>query len=206
MIIVDVDYRLAPEYPFPTQIWDAWQALKWVFDKATELGIDKSRVSIGGLSAGGHLAAVLAHLARDEKDMPPLKLQLLVVPSVDGRFIPLEGSPDPAVPYKTYISCEYAPCLPMNRMRWFSRHWLGSDVGMSPIGRRQWNAHLMLMPSRRTKEEGRVMAMLAYSSSFSQGSCTLFHPLCRIRCACRRRTRVQRAFEQIRNIKQDQDL
>jgi acetyl esterase/lipase len=60
MIIVDVDYRLAPEYPFPTQIWDSWAALKWVFANAATLGVDASRVSIGGLSAGGHLAAVLA--------------------------------------------------------------------------------------------------------------------------------------------------
>ena len=51
-IVIDVDYRLAPEFPFPTQIWDAWAALKWVFANAASLGIDESRVSIGGLSAG----------------------------------------------------------------------------------------------------------------------------------------------------------
>ena len=60
MIIIDVDYRLAPEYPFPVQIWDSWAALKWVFANAPSLGVDVSRVSIGGLSAGGHLSAVLA--------------------------------------------------------------------------------------------------------------------------------------------------
>lgn len=131
MIIVNVDYRLAPEYPFPTQIWDAWAALKWVFANTSKLGIDSSRVSIGGLSAGGHLSAVLALLARDEPDMPPLKLQMLVVPAVDCRWTPIEGSCDPnIVPYETYISCEYAPCLPLNRMRWFSNLWLGKDPGM----------------------------------------------------------------------------
>src|ERR1700760_2946253 len=94
MIIVDVDYRLAPEFPFPTQIWDSWAALKWVFANASKLGIDDSRVLIGGMSAGGHLAAVLAILARDEPNLPPLKLQMLVVPSVDARFTPIEGEYD----------------------------------------------------------------------------------------------------------------
>ena len=115
-------------YPFPIQVEDSWAALKWVFANAESLGIDKSRVSIGGLSAGGHLSAVLAHLARDEPGIPALKLQLLVVPSVDSRWTPLEGSCDPAVPYKTYKTLEDVPCLPLNRLRWFSRLWIGSDT------------------------------------------------------------------------------
>jgi len=130
MIIVNVDYRLAPEFPFPTQVWDSWAALKWVFANASMLGIDPSRVSVGGLSAGAHLSAVLALLARDEPSIPPLKLQLLVVPALDCRWTPIEGSCDPnVVPYETYITCEYAPCLPLNRMRWFSNLWLGTDPG-----------------------------------------------------------------------------
>jgi acetyl esterase/lipase len=130
MIIVDVDYRLAPEFPFPTQIHDSWAALKWVFSKSINLGIDSSRVSIGGLSAGGHLAAVLAILARDDLEMPPLKLQLLVVPVIDVRYIPVEGSCEKGVcPYESYFSCEYAPCLPLNRMRWFSNLWIGTEPG-----------------------------------------------------------------------------
>ena len=131
MIIVDVDYRLAPEYPYPTQIWDAWAALKWVFANASTLGIDSSRVSIGGLSAGGHLSAVLAIMARDEPSMPALKLQMLVVPAVDNRFTPLEGSYDANIdPYPSHI--EDARCLPLHRMRWFSNLWIGTDPGKSP--------------------------------------------------------------------------
>jgi acetyl esterase/lipase len=104
--------------------------LKWTFASANSLGIDTSRVSVGGPSAGGHLAAVAALMARDDPEMPPLVLQLLVVPVVDVRYIPVEGSCDPdECPYKSYISLEYAPCLPLNRMRWFSNLWIGTDPG-----------------------------------------------------------------------------
>lgn len=133
IIIVDVDYRLAPEYPFPAQVWDSWAALKWTFASASKLGIDTSRVSIGGLSAGGHIAAVLALLARDEPSMSPLRLQLLVVPCVDARWVPLEGSADPEVPYETYKTCEFAPCLPLQRTRWFMKLWLGEDMGKNKL-------------------------------------------------------------------------
>ena len=117
------------EYPFPTCIHDSWAALQWTFTNAPKLGIDTSRISIGGLSAGGQIAAVLAHLARDEPSMPQLKLQILVVPCVDARWTPIEGSADPEVPYETYKTCEFAPCLPLQRMRWFMKLWLGDDPG-----------------------------------------------------------------------------
>lgn len=131
MVIVNVDYRLAPEYPYPTQIWDSWAGLKWVVANAKEIGVDAERISIGGLSAGGHLAAALSLLARDEPGFPALKLQMLVVPAVDARFTPIEGSYDEKFdPYESHMQCENAPCLPLNRMRWFSNLWLGTDAGM----------------------------------------------------------------------------
>jgi acetyl esterase/lipase len=129
-IIINVDYRMAPDFPHPVPLTDSWTALKWVFASTDELGIDASRVSIGGLSAGGQLAAVCALLARDEPGMPKLKLQILLVPVVDTRFVPLEGSCDPeTTPYESYVTNEFAPCLPLNRLRWFYRLWLGTDVG-----------------------------------------------------------------------------
>lgn len=127
-IVLDVDYRLAPEYPHPVPLTDSWAALKWAFDSAEELGIDQSRVSIGGLSAGGQIAAVLALLARDDPQIPRLVLQILIVPAVDARFIPIEGSCDQSVPYESYITNEFAPCLPLNRLRWFYNLWLGTDI------------------------------------------------------------------------------
>jgi acetyl esterase/lipase len=128
-IVVNVDYRLSPEFPHPVPLTDSWAALLWVFDEAESLGIDTSRVSIGGLSAGGQISAVLAIKARDEPRLPKLVLQMLVVPAVDARFIPLEGSCSPDVPYESYIKNEFAPCLPLHRLRWFYSLWLGTDIG-----------------------------------------------------------------------------
>jgi acetyl esterase/lipase len=135
--IVNVDYRLSPEYPHPIPLTDSWAALKWVFTSADGLKIDATRVSIGGLSAGANLAAVLALLARDEPGLPKLVLQILVVPLVDVRFVPLEGPCDPeTTPYESLIKNEFAPCLPLNRLRWFYNLWLGTDVGKITPSRR----------------------------------------------------------------------
>jgi acetyl esterase/lipase len=128
-IVVNVDYRLSPEFPHPVPLTDSWTALLWVFDEAERLKIDTSRVSIGGLSAGGQIAAVLAIKARDEPRLPKLALQSLIVPCVDVRFVPLEGSCSPDVPYASLIQNEFAPCLPLQRLRWFYNLWLGTDPG-----------------------------------------------------------------------------
>jgi acetyl esterase/lipase len=78
--VIDVDYRMAPEFPFPTSIYDCWDAVKWAIANAKNLDIDPHSVSIGGLSAGGQMSAVLAHFARDEG--VDLKLHLMIVPAV----------------------------------------------------------------------------------------------------------------------------
>lgn len=76
--VVSVDYRLAPEHKFPTAANDAWDALRWLVDHASRLGLDAARLAVGGDSAGGTLAAMCAVLARDA-DLP-LMLQLLFYP------------------------------------------------------------------------------------------------------------------------------
>ncbi|KAI1378832.1 putative lipase/esterase [Hypoxylon crocopeplum] len=82
-ICVNVEYRLAPEHPFPTWIDDSWDALKWAAQNATSLGANPSLgFIIGGGSAGGNITAVLAHIARDEKLSPPLTGQYLCVPAI----------------------------------------------------------------------------------------------------------------------------
>ncbi|MBX7432976.1 alpha/beta hydrolase [Mycobacterium sp. Y57] len=82
-IVVSVDYRLAPEHPFPRGVDDAWAALQWLGEHAGELGGDPSRIAVAGDSAGGNLSAVVAQLARDNGG-PALTFQLLWYPSTTG--------------------------------------------------------------------------------------------------------------------------
>ena len=77
-MVVSLDYRLAPEHPFPTASNDAWDALQWLAANAPALGADAARLAVGGDSAGGTLAAVCAIFARDAG--LPLALQLLFYP------------------------------------------------------------------------------------------------------------------------------
>lgn len=83
-VIVSVDYRLAPETPYPGPIEDCYAALKWAYDHAEELNIDTTRIAVGGGSAGGYLAASLAILARDRGEIPVL-ISILMMPMLDDR-------------------------------------------------------------------------------------------------------------------------
>ena len=80
--VVAVDYRLAPEHRFPAALDDAATALQWVVDNAIEMSIVPDRIGVGGDSAGGNLAAVLALMARDGT-APALAFQALIYPAVD---------------------------------------------------------------------------------------------------------------------------
>jgi acetyl esterase/lipase len=82
---VAVEYRLAPETPYPGPLEDSYAGLKWVHENAGELGIDRSRIGIGGASAGGGLAAGLGLLVRDRAEFPNA-FQLLVYPMIDDRM------------------------------------------------------------------------------------------------------------------------
>jgi acetyl esterase/lipase len=85
-VAVSVDYRLAPEHPFPAPVEDCYAGLKWLFAHADELGVDPSRIAIGGASGGGGLAAGLALLVRDRGEMHPV-FQLLIYPMIDDRNV-----------------------------------------------------------------------------------------------------------------------
>ena len=82
-VVVSVDYRLAPEHPWPGAIDDTYAATCWTADHAVELGIDPSRLAVAGDSAGGNLAAVVSLMARD-RGGPPLAFQLMVYPVIDS--------------------------------------------------------------------------------------------------------------------------
>jgi acetyl esterase/lipase len=83
-VIVSVDYRLAPDAPFPGGLEDAYAALVWLHANAKKLAVDPARIAVGGESAGGGLSAGLALLARDRGEVP-LLFQLLIYPTLDDR-------------------------------------------------------------------------------------------------------------------------
>jgi acetyl esterase/lipase len=84
-VVVSVEYRLAPEHPYPAGIEDCYAALAWLHAEAGALGIDAARVAVSGSSAGGGLAAALALLARD-RGGPALCFQYLGIPELDDRL------------------------------------------------------------------------------------------------------------------------
>ncbi len=86
VIVVSVDYRLAPEDPFPAGLEDGYAVLSWVHDQADGLGVDPARIAVGGGSAGGGLAACLAQLAIDRAG-PAVAFQLLIYPMLDDRTV-----------------------------------------------------------------------------------------------------------------------
>ena len=112
-VVVSVEYRLAPEHPFPAGFDDAWAALTWVAGNAASFGGDATRIAVGGVSAGGALAAGLALRARDEGG-PALVYQLLDTAVLDDRLdtasmrefeaAPLWSRPQAAQSWKFYLA------------------------------------------------------------------------------------------------------
>ncbi|KAI9150451.1 esterase lipase [Paramyrothecium foliicola] len=126
--VIDVDYRMGPECKFPTAIYDCWDTVKWAIDNAALLNIDPQSVSFGGLSAGGHMSAVLAHFARDEGI--PIKLYLMIVPATDMRYCStkIKKLTPENCPYESARLFADAPWGPLGREQWFLKYWLGDDA------------------------------------------------------------------------------
>ena len=85
-VVASVEYRLAPEHPFPAPVEDCYAALKWLAANSADFGVNKSRIAIGGASAGGGLAAGLAVLTRDRAEVE-VAFQLLIYPMIDDRNV-----------------------------------------------------------------------------------------------------------------------
>lgn len=84
-IVVSVNYRLSPEYKFPTPVEDAYSALQWVFEKGTSFNGEVSRLVVGGDSVGGNLATVVTMMARNKKG-PNINAQVLIYPATNLEF------------------------------------------------------------------------------------------------------------------------
>ena len=114
-VVISVDYRLAPEHPFPAAVDDCEAVTTWAAEHASELGGDAARLAVAGDSAGGNLAAVVSRRARDAGG-PAIAFQLLVYPVTDA----------------TCSSASYREnadgyLLTADSMRWFLDHYLGAD-------------------------------------------------------------------------------
>jgi acetyl esterase len=113
--VIAVDYRLAPEHKFPAAVDDAWSATRWIAAHAAELGVDADRLAVGGDSAGGNLAAVVALLARDAGG-PRIALQILLYPVTDL----LSES-------QSYADLADGYMLTRDSMRWFRAQYLAKE-------------------------------------------------------------------------------
>lgn len=114
--VIAVDYRLGPEHRFPAAVDDAIAATRWVRDHAARLNVDPARLAVGGDSAGGNLAAVVALAARDSGDLP-IAFQLLIYPATDQR----RGWPSHTTNGQGYL-------LEKTTMDYFHDHYLGGDA------------------------------------------------------------------------------
>jgi acetyl esterase len=112
LMVVSVDYRLAPEHKFPAAVDDAIASTKWIAENARQFGIDASRLMVGGDSAGGNLAAVVAIAARDGNG-PDIAGQLLIYPAIDF-----------ALTHPSHREPETSILLTHSVIRWFRDHYL----------------------------------------------------------------------------------
>jgi acetyl esterase len=114
LMVISVDYRLAPEHKFPAAVDDAIAATKWIAGNAQQLGADASRLMVGGDSAGGNLAAVVAIAARDGNG-PAIAGQVLIYPATESaRTHPSHREPETSI------------LLTHSVTKWFYDQYLGS--------------------------------------------------------------------------------
>ncbi|CAB3966594.1 MULTISPECIES: alpha/beta hydrolase [Burkholderia] len=120
-VVLSVDYRLAPEHPFPVPLEDFCDALDWVFREAGALGLDPARIAVGGDSAGGNLAAAACLVAR-ERSGPAIAHQLLLYPPLDASMSTV-----------SYRTCGQGYYLTQEIMRvCFDLYLADADDGSSP--------------------------------------------------------------------------
>jgi acetyl esterase len=116
VVVVAVDYRLAPEHRYPAAAEDCYAAARWVAEHGAEIGVDGARIAVAGDSAGGNLSAAVALMARD-RGGPILRHQVLVYPVADHDF----GTP-------SYRDNATGYLLTRDDMQWFWRHYVPDEA------------------------------------------------------------------------------
>lgn len=111
--VLSVEYRLAPEFPFPIPLTDSVTATRWAYDNAASIGCDATRIAVGGDSAGGNFAAIIANM-----QVIPCVYQLLIYPVTDCRL----GHP-------SHQENKDGPFLTHAGMKWFVEHYLSGNQG-----------------------------------------------------------------------------
>lgn len=140
-VVISVDYRLAPENPFPAAIEDAWEAVLWVLGRGKELlHLDTSKLAVGGSSAGGNIAAVMCQRAI-VRGSPRFCLQLHSVPVMDNTADVGNNT--------SWEKNQHAPALPAPKMLWYRNHYLPDrkdwhDPEASPL---LWSGDWAKMPT-----------------------------------------------------------
>jgi acetyl esterase len=119
LVVISVDYRLAPEHKFPAAVEDAITATRWIADNSRQLDVDASRLTVGGDSAGGNLAAVVAISARDGNG-PDIAGQVLIYPAIDF-----------ALTHPSHREPETSILLTHSVIRWFRDHYLTGAADIS---------------------------------------------------------------------------
>ncbi|KAI9157986.1 triacylglycerol lipase [Paramyrothecium foliicola] len=115
-VVVSVDYRLAPENPFPAAVDDSWEAVLWVLGQGKlELELDITRMATGGSSAGANLAAIMCQRAV-ARGSPNFSLQLLSVPVMDNTADTTNNA--------SWNENQHSPALPAPKMLWYRNHYL----------------------------------------------------------------------------------
>ncbi|KIJ21785.1 hypothetical protein PAXINDRAFT_65117 [Paxillus involutus ATCC 200175] len=121
-VVATVDYRLAPEHPYPAAVEDSLETLQWVYENGPSLlGINPARIALGGSSAGGNLVAIISMKAAQLTPPIPLVLAQMIVPVTDNTAQPIGD------PYPSWKECVNTVWLNSGRMIWFRDFYVPND-------------------------------------------------------------------------------